>query len=70
VREDVFDDLPDTPRNRAMITHARAAADRYRNVGVRIEDDYALTADGLVRITNAPREIDEIEALRARPATN
>jgi Xaa-Pro aminopeptidase len=70
VREDVFDDLPDTPRNRAMITHAQAAAARYRNVGVRIEDDYALTADGLVRLTDAPREIEEIEALRARPATN
>ena len=67
VRADVFEDLPDTPRNRALIRHARAAVARYRNVGVRIEDDYVLTPEGLVRITDVPREIEEIEALRGRP---
>ncbi|HSG07507.1 MAG TPA: Xaa-Pro aminopeptidase [Longimicrobiales bacterium] len=64
VRERVFTDLPDTPRNRALIEHAGAAAARYRNVGVRIEDDYVLTPEGLVRISDVPREIEEIEALR------
>jgi Xaa-Pro aminopeptidase len=62
----VFTDLPDTPRNRSLIRHAEEAAVRYRNVGVRIEDDYVLTPDGLVRISDAPREIEEIEALRRR----
>jgi len=66
VRERVFADLPDTPRNRALIGHAGSAAARYRNVGVRIEDDYVLTPEGLVRISDAPREIEEIEALRKR----
>jgi Xaa-Pro aminopeptidase len=66
VREGVFEGLPDTPRNRAMTERLRGAAERYRNVGVRIEDDYVLTPDGLVRISDAPREIKEIEALRAR----
>jgi Xaa-Pro aminopeptidase len=66
VRHNVFDDLPDTPRNRALIQHAGAAVDRYRNIGVRIEDNYVLTSDGLERITDVPREIEEIEALRAR----
>jgi len=66
VREKVFTDLPDTPRNRALVRHAGAAAVRYRNVGVRIEDDYVLTPEGLVRISDAPREIEEIEALRSR----
>jgi Xaa-Pro aminopeptidase len=66
VRENVFDALPDTPRNRALIEHARDAALRYRNVGVRIEDDYVLTPEGLERITDVPREIEEIEALRRR----
>jgi len=64
VRERVFDNLPDTPRNRALIEHARGSAVRYRNVGVRIEDDYLLTSRGLERISDAPREIEEIEALR------
>jgi Xaa-Pro aminopeptidase len=64
VRERVFDDLPDTGRNRRLIEHAREAAVRYRNVGVRIEDNYILTSEGLVRITDVPREIEEIEALR------
>lgn len=64
VRENVFVGLPDTARNRAMITHATEAAQRYRNIGVRIEDDYVLTDGGLERITDVPREVDEIEALR------
>jgi len=66
VREGVFEGLPDTPRNRAMIESVGGAAEKYRNVGVRIEDDYVLTPRGLIRISDAPREIDEIEALRAR----
>lgn len=66
VREHVFRDLPDTPRNRQLIAHARAAAQKYRNVGVRIEDDYVLVKGELVRISLAPREIKEIEALRRK----
>ena len=66
VRENVFKDLPDTPRNRAMIAHAKASAVKYRNTGVRIEDDYILQKGKLTRITLAPREISEIEALRKK----
>ena len=67
VRETVFEGLPDTPRNRALIEHTQASVDRYVNIGVRIEDDYVLTADGLERISDVAREIHEIEALRSRP---
>ena len=66
VRDDVFVGLPDTPRNRAFIDHAGEAAVRYRNIGVRIEDDYVLTLQGLERITDVPREIHVIEALRRK----
>lgn len=66
VREGVFKDLPDTPRNRAMIAHAQESAKRYRNVGVRVEDDYVLKGGKLIRISLAPREIEEIEALRRK----
>lgn len=55
--------LPDTPKNRAFIAKVRPAVERYNNTGVRIEDDYVITAQGLERMSTAPREIAEIEAL-------
>ena len=66
VREGVFTGLPDTPRNRALIRRSQAIALKYRNVGVRIEDDYVLSGNVLKRISLAPREIEEIEALRKK----
>ncbi len=62
----LLDILPDTPRNRAFAARVRAAVDRFRNTGVRIEDDYIVTPDGIERITHAPREIREVEAAIAR----
>jgi Xaa-Pro aminopeptidase len=64
VRADALDHLPDTPANRAMAARIRPAVERYRNVGVRIEDDYLVTPAGVERVSaGAPREPDEIEAL-------
>jgi Xaa-Pro aminopeptidase len=42
---------------------------KYEATGVRIEDDYIVTPTGLERISTAPREIAEIEALMAGRAT-
>ena len=67
VRGDALEYLPDTPRNRALRERVRAAVQRYRDIGVRIEDDYFVTAQGVERVTaGAPREIAEIEALMAQ----
>ena len=59
----MLDVLPDTPRNRAFIAKVRPAVARYDMTGVRIEDDYIITEKGLERVSTAPREIAEIEAI-------
>lgn len=67
VRADVLDVLPPTPRNRALAAKLRPAVDRYKNIGVRIEDDYIATPDGVEWISRAPREMAEIEAIMKSP---
>ena len=63
-----LDVLPDTPKNRAFIAKVRSTVLRYENTGVRVEDDYIITDKGFERISTAPREIAEIEALmKQRP---
>jgi Xaa-Pro aminopeptidase len=68
VRADAFDYLQDTPANRAMIERLRPALERYRDIGVRIEDVFIFDEHGVERVSaGAPREIDEIEALMREP---
>ncbi|MGH7665018.1 MAG: aminopeptidase P family protein [Gemmatimonadaceae bacterium] len=67
VRENLAEELLDTPRNRAMLANIGAEIERYANIGVRIEDDYFVTESGVEWVSRAPREIEEIEAImRAR----
>lgn len=67
VRENLLDIIADTPKNRAMIARIRPAVERYKNIGIRIEDDYVATDKGVEWISRAPREISEIEAMMRRP---
>ena len=70
VRDNLLEILSDTPGNQAMIAAIRGAHAKYRNIGVRIEDDYVVTASGVEWISRAPREMAEIEALMKQgPAT-
>lgn len=66
IRADALDYLADTPENKAFIAKVRPAWQKYKNIGVRIEDDVLVTATGLDWMTkNLPRKMTEIEAFMA-----
>jgi Xaa-Pro aminopeptidase len=62
IREAALENLPKTAENAAFIAKVRPAVQKYRDMGVRIEDSFLLTASGLQRLSDrVPRTIDEIE---------
>jgi Xaa-Pro aminopeptidase len=62
--------LRDTPRNRALIEKLAPALARYEGIGIRIEDDYLVTANGVERpSSDVPRELNEVEAMLQMPRT-
>jgi Xaa-Pro aminopeptidase len=72
VREAALDILPQTPDNLAFIAKVRPMVQKYRNIGVRIEDSFLLADSGLERLSrDVPRTIPEIEAFMAggRPSS-
>jgi Xaa-Pro aminopeptidase len=69
VRGNTLDIIPKTPRNAQFVARIAPAVRKYANIGVRIEDDYIVTATGYDRITaGAPRTMEEIEAEMAKRA--
>jgi Xaa-Pro aminopeptidase len=67
IREDALDNLPKTPANEKFIAAIKPAFEKYKNIGVRIEDDMLITPGGVKWMTEAlPRKMSEIEDLIAR----
>ena len=69
VRPNLLEILPNTAANARLIAKLRPAVEKYRGIGVRIEDDYVVTAKGVEWISRAPREIEEVEAAMKEPSS-
>ena len=62
VRPQALDNLEDTPENRAFKAAVAGAVEKYKGMGVRVEDSFLLTPTGLKRLSaTTPRTIEEIE---------
>ena len=67
IRPDALDYLPKTPENEKFIAAIKPAFEKYKSIGVRIEDDMLITADGVRWMTEAlPRKISDIESFIAK----
>jgi Xaa-Pro aminopeptidase len=67
VRADALDYLPQTPEVEKFKAAVRPAFEKYKNTGVRIEDDMLVTADGSRNLSAAlPRTLAEVESFIAR----
>ncbi len=67
IRADALDYLPDTPANKEFLAKIRPAFEKYKNIGVRIEDDMLVTKTGVEWMTKAlPRSIADIEAFMTK----
>jgi Xaa-Pro aminopeptidase len=67
VRPDALENLPKTAENEKFIAAVRPAYEKYKGIGVRIEDDLVVTSSGVKWMTEAlPRKISEVEDFIAR----
>ena len=67
VRIDALDNLPKTAENEKFIAAIKPAFEKYKGIGVRIEDDMLITPEGVKWMTAAlPRSIVDIEAFIAK----
>jgi Xaa-Pro aminopeptidase len=75
VRPQALEALPDTPENRKFKDAVAKAVEKYKGLGVRVEDSFLLTETGLKNLSaTTPRTIEEVErhmrtTRRAAPAS-
>jgi len=72
IRPQALDQLADTPENRAFKEKVRPAVEKYKNIGVRVEDSFLLTDTGPKRLSaKVPRTVEETEAfMRSRTGSH
>jgi Xaa-Pro aminopeptidase len=64
IRQDTLDNLPKNADNQKFIEAVQPAVNKYKNIGVRIEDSFLTTESGLVNLSiKAPRQIADIEKI-------
>jgi Xaa-Pro aminopeptidase len=70
VREAALNDLPKTPENAAFVEKVRAAVQKYKDVGVRIEDSFLVTDKGVENLSGSvPRTLADVERFLAARGT-
>jgi Xaa-Pro aminopeptidase len=67
IRLDALDNLPKTPENEKFIAAVKPAFEKYKGIGVRIEDD-VLIGNGPPAVLSAgiPSKLEDVEAAVAQ----
>jgi Xaa-Pro aminopeptidase len=68
IREDALDYLDlSIPQNKAFVEKVKPVFEKYKNIGVRIEDNMLVTSNGTEWLTrNLPRKLEEVEDFMAK----